>query len=194
MTAEEKSNFTYGYTSTINGCSGKSGGVPRLGYPEFRLQDAGNGVRGTDMVNSYASGIHVGASWNQQLAYDRAKEMGREFKMKGVNVALGPVVGPLGRIARGGRNWAGFGNDAYLSGVLAGVTVRELQESVIACVKHFIANEQETSRNRPYSPRVRSIGRCHRTWTIKHYTSSTSGSKANFPPDTRSASRFVILR
>ncbi|KAJ6039065.1 glycosyl hydrolase family 3 N terminal domain-containing protein [Penicillium canescens] len=120
MTAEEKSNFTYGYTSTINGCSGNSGGVPRLGYPGICLQDAGNGVRGTDMVNSYASGIHVGASWNQLLTYDRAMEMGREFKRKGVNVALGPVVGPLGRI---GRNWEGFGNDPYLSGVLAGVTV-----------------------------------------------------------------------
>ncbi|KAJ6041364.1 uncharacterized protein N7446_010747 [Penicillium canescens] len=149
MTAEEKSNVTYGYASTSNGCSGNSGSVPRLGYPGICLQDAGNGVRGTDMVNSYASGIHVGASWNQQLAYDRAKEMGREFKRKGVNVALGPVVGPLGRIARGGRNWEGFGNDPYLSGVLAGVTVRGLQESVIACVKHFIANEQETSRNPP---------------------------------------------
>jgi len=26
-----------------------------------------------------------------------------------VTVALGPVVGPLGRVALGGRNWEGFG-------------------------------------------------------------------------------------
>jgi len=33
--------------------------------------------------------------------------MGEEFKNKGVSVALGPVVGPLGKFARGGRNWEG---------------------------------------------------------------------------------------
>jgi len=33
--------------------------------------------------------------------------MGGEFRTKGVNVLLGPVVAPLGRIAEGGRNWEG---------------------------------------------------------------------------------------
>jgi beta-glucosidase len=33
--------------------------------------------------------------------------MGGEFRTKGVNVALGPVVGPLGKIPLGGRNWEG---------------------------------------------------------------------------------------
>ena len=37
----------------------------------------------------------------------RGLYMGREHKGKGVNVALGPVVGPIGRIASGGRNWEG---------------------------------------------------------------------------------------
>ena len=73
--------------------------------------------------------------------------MGAEFKRKGVNVALGPVVGPIGRIATGGRNWEGFAADPYLDGILGAQTVLGLQESVIACVKHFVANEQETNRN-----------------------------------------------
>lgn len=64
-----------------------------------------------------------------------------------VNVALGPVVGPLGRLAEGGRNWEGFSNDPYLSGALAEDTIYGLQESVIANVKHLVANEQETNRN-----------------------------------------------
>ncbi|RAH86226.1 putative beta-glucosidase [Aspergillus japonicus CBS 114.51] len=149
MTDEEKNNITYGYSSTTNGCSGNTAGVPRLGYPGICLQDAASGVRGTDMVNGYASGLHVGASWNRELAYQRAQYMGAEFKRKGVNVALGPVAGPLGRIARGGRNWEGFSNDPYLAGALTGDTVRGLQESVIACVKHLIGNEQETNRNSP---------------------------------------------
>lgn len=33
--------------------------------------------------------------------------MAGEFREKGVNIALGPVVGPLGRIATSGRNWEG---------------------------------------------------------------------------------------
>lgn len=146
MTNFEKNNITYGFTPS-NGCAGVSGSVPRLGYPGMCLQDAGNGVRGTDLVNSYASGVHVGASWSKDLAYQRAKFMGAEFKAKGVNVALGPVIGPLGRIAEGGRNWEGFSNDPYLCGSLAAVTVTGLQESVISSVKHFVAYEQETHRN-----------------------------------------------
>lgn len=101
------------------------------------------------MTNGYASGIHAGASWNRDLAYDRAYYMGQEFKAKGVGIALGPVAGPLGKIAEGGRNWEGFSNDPYLSGSLIFEAVRGLQENVISCVKHFIGNEQETNRNPP---------------------------------------------
>ncbi|KAL2864308.1 beta-glucosidase [Aspergillus lucknowensis] len=149
MTDEEKNNITYGYASTTTGCGGTSGSAPRVGFPGMCLQDAGNGVRGTDLVNAYASGLHVGAAWNRDLAYQRAHYMGAEFRRKGANVALGPVIGPTGRIARGGRNWEGFSNDPYLSGALVGETVSGMQENVIACVKHFVANEQETSRNPP---------------------------------------------
>ncbi|KAL4867795.1 glycosyl hydrolase family 3 N terminal domain-containing protein [Aspergillus spectabilis] len=75
--------------------------------------------------------------------------MGTKYRRKGANVALGPVVGPVGRVARGGRNWEGFSNDPYLGGALAGETVHGLQENVIASVKHFIGNEQEIRRNPP---------------------------------------------
>jgi hypothetical protein len=46
-------------------------------------------------------------SWNKELVHQRGRALGGEFKVKGVNVALGPVIGPLGRIAEGGRNWEG---------------------------------------------------------------------------------------
>lgn len=79
-------------------------------------------------------------------------------------MALGPVVSPLGRNALGGRNWegwfenecwelihlliylSGFTVDPYLAGQLVFETIRGMQQSTIACVKHFIANEQETNR------------------------------------------------
>jgi beta-glucosidase len=109
MTLDEMANITYGIPG-YTACSGASGGIPRFGYPGMCFQDAGNGVRGQDGVNSYPSGIHIGASWNRDLAYTRGLYMGAEFRRKGVDVALGPVAGPIGRVAEGGRNWEGAMN------------------------------------------------------------------------------------
>ncbi|KAF2716418.1 glycoside hydrolase family 3 protein [Polychaeton citri CBS 116435] len=156
MTLPEMNNITYGYNDAETGCVGRSGSVPRLNFPGFCLHDAGQGVRNADGVNGYASGLHVAATWNKSMAYSRGKSMGAEFKAKGVNIALGPVVGPLGRIAEGGRIWEGFGPDPFLTGVLGAQTVRGLQESVIASVKHFVGNEQETNRNPSGSVRASS--------------------------------------
>ncbi|EHL01946.1 putative beta-glucosidase M [Glarea lozoyensis 74030] len=149
LTLEEKTNLTGGVRNPANGCGGNIAGIPRLGFPGLCLADAGNGVRATDLVNAYSSGIHDGASWNKNLTYARAYQLGGEFRRKGVNVALGPpMIGPVGRIALGGRNWEGFSNDPYHSGILAGLSVTGIQDQgVVACTKHFIGNEQETARN-----------------------------------------------
>lgn len=146
MTLEEKVNLTSG-VSTDTGCSGVIPAIPRLGFPGLCLADAGNGVRNTDYVNSWPSGIHVGASWNKDLSYDRGYYMGSEAKVKGVNLLLGPVIGPLGRVVEGGRNWEGFSNDPYLSGRLVHETIDGIQTAgVMASAKHFVAQEQETHR------------------------------------------------
>ncbi|KAH8701551.1 glycoside hydrolase superfamily [Talaromyces proteolyticus] len=145
MSTEEKAGILSGALDA-NGCSGFSGAVSRLGFPGICLNDAESGVRTAELVNGYPAQIHVGASWNRNLTFKRAQEVAREFKAKGVNVMLGPVIGPLGRIAKGGRNWEGFSNDPYLAGELVAPTVSGIQQSVIACAKHFIVNEQETNR------------------------------------------------
>ncbi|OBT72903.1 hypothetical protein VF21_07796 [Pseudogymnoascus sp. 05NY08] len=147
MTLAEMANITVGYTPTT-GCSGVTGTVPRLGWEGLCLADAGQGLRATDFVNAYPAGISVGTSWNKALTLQRATHMAAEFKRKGVHVILGPVVGPLGRVALGGRNWEGFSNDPYLSGSLVHDTIKGIQNAgVIASVKHFIGNEQEVNRN-----------------------------------------------
>lgn len=128
-------NITGGTTSNT-GCSGFIQAVPRLNFPGLCLSDAGNGLRSADYVSSWASGWSVGASWNRDLAHERAVGMAGEFRRKGSNIALGPVVGPLGRVAENGRNWEGFSNDPYLCGKLAYETVRGMQgEGVITSVK-----------------------------------------------------------
>ncbi|KAG6034551.1 glycoside hydrolase 3 [Claviceps citrina] len=150
MTLEEKVNLTRGFSDKSNTCAGNTGSVPRLGWQGLCLMDAGNGVRATDMVSAWASGLHVGAAWDRNLTYQRGFWMGREFRAKGVNIALGPNAGPLGRTPLGGRNWEGFSVDPYLSGQLNAETITGMQQAgVMANLKHFIANEQETYR-RPY--------------------------------------------
>ncbi|KAL7938922.1 glycoside hydrolase family 3 protein [Trichoderma chlorosporum] len=146
MTLEEKVNLTAG-VSAESTCSGFIPAVSRLNFPGMCLSDAGNGLRNTDFVSGFPSGIHVGASWSKDLAFRRGAAMGGEFKKKGVNVLLGPVVGPAWRIVRGGRNWEGISVDPWLSGGLVSQTVSGIQgQGVITSTKHYIGNEQETNR------------------------------------------------
>lgn len=73
--------------------------------------------------------------------------MGAEAKGKGVNIQLGPTVGPLGRKPRGGRNWEGFGADPVLQSWGGAETIKGMQANgVIATIKHWVANEQEAYR------------------------------------------------
>jgi len=73
--------------------------------------------------------------------------MGSEHYAKGVDMQLGPVVGPLGRSPEGGRNWEGFSPDPVLSGIAVAQHVYGIQDAgVIACTKHFIGYEQEHFR------------------------------------------------
>ncbi|KAL4970600.1 beta-glucosidase [Aspergillus stella-maris] len=147
LSDDEKVNLTAGVTSDT-GCAGFIQAIDRLGFPGICMTDAGQGVRGADYVNGWSSGISVGASWNRDLAHARATHLGYEYRTKGVNMILGPVVGPLGRVALGGRNWEGYAADPYLSGILVSESIKGLQsQNVATSVKHFIANEQEINRN-----------------------------------------------
>ncbi|KAK7994089.1 GTP binding protein [Apiospora arundinis] len=147
MTLEEKISLTGGVRAN-NLCSGNIPAISRLGFPGLCLSDGPAGVRSTNYVSSWPSGISAGASWNRNLTRQRGVEMAFEFKRKGVNVPLGPVVGPLGRIATGGRNWEGFANDPYLAGIMVADTVEGMQSTgAVASTKHFIMNEQERNRN-----------------------------------------------
>ncbi|ERT00630.1 hypothetical protein HMPREF1624_01857 [Sporothrix schenckii ATCC 58251] len=144
LTLEEKVNLTHGHPGP---CAGNSLPIPRLGLPSFCFSDAPTGVRGQEFVSGFPAGIHVAATFDADLMYRYGEAVGQEFYGKGVHAALGPVSGPLGRIARGGRNWEGLGNDPYLSGIAVGAVTRGMQSAgVIATPKHFLLNEQEFRR------------------------------------------------
>ncbi|KAK8143401.1 hypothetical protein G3M48_007295 [Beauveria asiatica] len=165
MTLEEKVSLTGG-VDLRSGCSGSVAGIPRLGFPGMCLNDAGNGVRASDNVSGFVSGIGVGArrSWNKGLARKRGVALGGENRRKGVNIMLGPVVGPAWTVVKGGRNWEASSADPYLSGVLAAETVRGVQsQNVMTSVKHYIGNEQELHRAPEGSVQAISSNICDKT-------------------------------
>eukprot|EP01127_Copromyxa_protea_P012575 TRINITY_DN3300_c0_g1_i5.p1 TRINITY_DN3300_c0_g1~~TRINITY_DN3300_c0_g1_i5.p1 ORF type:complete len:594 (+),score=128.70 TRINITY_DN3300_c0_g1_i5:106-1782(+) len=66
--------------------------------------------------------------------------------MKGTNIALGPMVN-IARVPVGGRNFESFGEDPYLSSQMVVPQVLGIQENgIMACVKHWAANNQEYHR------------------------------------------------
>lgn len=147
MTITEKVNLTTGTGWGTGPCVGNTGSVPRLGIPSLCLQDGPNGVRYTDFVTHFPSGLATGSTFNRDLMYLKGKALGREFKLKNVHIALAPTIGPIGLKAQGGRNWEGFGADPYLQGVGGAQQIKGIQdEGVVAVARHFIGNEQERFR------------------------------------------------
>lgn len=145
LTLEEKA---YLVTGTPGPCVGNIAPIPRLGFQGLCLQDGPLAIRQANYASVFPAGITVAASWDRKLAKQRGIEMGSEFRGKGAEIALGPVAGPLGRSAYGGRNWEGFSPDPYLTGILFADTIEGMQSTgVQACAKHYIGNEQEVQRN-----------------------------------------------
>jgi beta-glucosidase len=145
LTIDEKVNLTTG-VDTIGRCVGNSGTIPRLGFNGFCFEDSPVGVRDTDYASVFPAAITVASTWDANLYEQRGVAMGAEFRGKGVNVALGPMMN-LARAPEAGRNWEGAGADPFLQGVHASANIKGIQsQGVIACAKHYIANEQEHYR------------------------------------------------
>ncbi|CCM01674.1 uncharacterized protein FIBRA_03737 [Fibroporia radiculosa] len=149
LTLEQKVNITTGEYQEPILCVGNI--APVADWPGLCLQDSPLGVRDTDFNTLFPAGITVAATFNRTMMRLRGLEMGQEFRGKGVNVALGPMMN-MGRVAQGGRNWEGFGTDAFLSGEAAYETVLGLQSvGVQACAKHYVDYEQEYKRTQESS-------------------------------------------
>ena len=128
-------------------CVGNTGPANSVGFPALCLQDGPLGIRFADKITAFPAGITTGATWNRELIRQRGAAHGREARLKGVHVLLGPAMGPLGRQPAGGRVWEGFGSDPVLQGIAAAETIEGIQgEGVMATAKHFVGNEQEHFR------------------------------------------------
>ncbi|KAF8424818.1 glycoside hydrolase superfamily [Tirmania nivea] len=148
LTFLQKTSLTTGTGLSLGPCSGNViSRIDSLNFKYLCLQDGPVGLRGVDLATVFPAGVTTASTWDRELMYLRSRAMGVENRIKGVNVALAPTAGGLGRAPEAGRTWEGFGPDPYLCGVGVGESVRGLQdEGVIACVKHWIGNEQERYR------------------------------------------------
>ncbi|MGZ9164966.1 MAG: glycoside hydrolase family 3 C-terminal domain-containing protein [Anaerolineales bacterium] len=126
--------------------------VPRLGIPQFKVTDGPNGARGAwgDMgPQSVATpvGIAMGATWNPDLIEKVGNVLADEVKAKGAHILLAPTVN-IHRTPIAGRNFECFAEDPFLSGMIASAYIKGIQDKGAgACIKHFVANDQEYERH-----------------------------------------------
>src|SRR3954452_22647249 len=130
------------------GTAGHIDGTPELCIPTLVLSDAGSGVAGTQHeTTTFPSGVAQAATWNPALEHQFGEALGQEAWNKGINIMLGPGMN-IARIATNGRNFEYMGEDPFLTGTTAAAVVRGIQSNpVLAQVKHYAANNQETDRN-----------------------------------------------
>ncbi len=152
MTLEEKVHMVHASSSFT------SGGVERLGIPELVMSDGPHGVRmehgrdwvqdndGTDSATYLPVGVALASTWNPDLGYQFGSVLGSEANFRGKDVILGPGICII-RTPLNGRNFEYMSEDPYLISQMAPEYIKGVQDQgVAACVKHYIANNQETQR------------------------------------------------
>ncbi|HEX7847335.1 MAG TPA: glycoside hydrolase family 3 C-terminal domain-containing protein, partial [Chitinophagaceae bacterium] len=136
-----------------------SGGVSRLNIPEMVMSDGPHGVRvehGRDWQadrNVYDSGTYLpvgvclAATWNPTLGYEFGKVLGSEANYRGKDVILGPGINII-RTPLNGRNFEYQSEDPFLISRMVVGYIKGVQDmGISACVKHYLANNQEVNRN-----------------------------------------------
>ena len=132
---------------TNHGAAGIISANARLCIPALVLNDAGAGMGDQQQfVTAFPDEIAQTASWDRRLTARYGRTLGTEAFTKGINVVLAPGV-DIARTPLNGRNFEYAGEDPYLAGQTAVSVIRGIQSRhVIATVKHYAVNDQETNR------------------------------------------------
>ena len=102
---------------------------------------------GGTLPGCFPPGILLAATWNDEVVYRCGRALGNETRFFGIDVLLGTPNVNIHRDPRNGRLFEGYSEDPHLVSALAPAFVRGIQdEGIIANVKHFAANNQETNR------------------------------------------------
>ncbi|MRX39435.1 glycosyl hydrolase [Flavobacterium sp. LC2016-23] len=154
MTIEEKIGMLHGNSMF------STGGVKRLGIPELKMADGPLGVREeisrdnwapagltNDFATYYPAGGGLAATWNTEMAHTFGSSLGEELRARDKDMLLSPAINMV-RTPLGGRTYEYMSEDPFLNKKIAVPLIVGLQEKdVMACVKHFAANNQETNRD-----------------------------------------------
>jgi beta-glucosidase len=123
--------------------------LPRLGIPALLISNgpAGVGVGASlDPATALPAPIALAATFDTDAATTYGTVEGSELADTGRNLLEGPTVN-IARVPRAGRVFEGYGEDPYLSGRMAAANIRGIQgQGVLANVKHYLGNNQETER------------------------------------------------
>jgi len=140
-------DLTYGYT-VPQGAAGYVPGIPAVGIPELYLADGSVGVgNGVGPATALPSSIASAASWDTAEATKYGTVIGTELSDYGINVNLGGNTNLIGREPRDGRTFETKGEDPILAGKISAAHLNAIQAlHVIADIKHFAFNDQETGR------------------------------------------------
>ena len=154
MTLEEKVNMLHSKTNM------SSAGVERLGIADMNYADGPFGIREEGVPNGFQSagwtldsatyfptGSALAATWSEELAYKYGTGMGKEARLRGKDVILGPAVN-IQRLPVGGRTYEYLSEDPILSAAIAMEYTKGCQDQGTAvCIKHFAVNNQESNRS-----------------------------------------------
>ena len=153
MTLDDKIQMVsgIGLFSPSNPNPGSAGAITanaRLCIPALVMNDAGAGVGDTQaLTTAFANGVSQASAWDPALVKEYGQVLADEALAKGVNVMLAPAVNVL-RNPLDGRGFEYAGEDPYLAGQTGAALIRGIQSRpVLATVKHYAANDQETNRN-----------------------------------------------
>ena len=147
FTLDEKIMLLYSTENLMGKCVGSIDPNKERKFPGICLQDGPAGVRFAKNTQSWQAAINTASTFDRDLMYKVGVAQGKEFKDKGINIMLAPCMNIL-RNPLGGRIWEAYGEDPFLSGETAAEVIKGIQkEGVIACAKHFVANEIELPRH-----------------------------------------------
>ncbi|WP_334052198.1 glycoside hydrolase family 3 C-terminal domain-containing protein [Burkholderia cepacia] len=122
-------------------------GVPRLGIPAVSSADSAGGVNVKNArVTALPAPVALAATWDSALAGTYGTRIALELRALGFAEGLGGGVN-LAREPRNGRTFEYMGEDPVLAGTLSAARTQATQaQKVIATIKHFAFNDQETNR------------------------------------------------
>ncbi|HEY8030153.1 MAG TPA: glycoside hydrolase family 3 C-terminal domain-containing protein [Gaiellaceae bacterium] len=120
---------------------------PTLCIPALTFNDGPAGIADTQVgTTAFPAPIAQAATWDPALQRRLGRALGLEAWQKGIDVLLAPNVN-IARVPENGRNFEAFGEDPFLAGQTGAAVIEGIQQNpVIATVKHFAVNSQETNR------------------------------------------------